>query len=248
MHILSSIYKWSQQQAMQDILAQWQKKGYCIVHFLYFANVVSQKLLEKRNHYATLLQSWDFILPDGIALQIFYRSLVTAGHQHTDKSRLANCNGTDLTMPLLQYIHKTIPWLVVHLYGATQSVVTRAQIYITDQWITTGIIQNGYSARDWAAIKDYTWPQVLLVGRWTPLQEQRVLDNQSYIQKHKMLVLTVGGLFDFWSWEEKRTPPLFRGRAEWLWRLCVNPRKNAHKVRYSLHLPYYILRYLLLKR
>ncbi len=250
MNILSKLSTRSPQQAIQDIAAQRETDGYSVVHFLYFANSIRHKLFDTYStSYKESLLSANFLLPDGIALQIFYRWAVTLGRVQSERSWLYNCNGTDFTLPLLQFLQKQHPSLVVHLYGWTASMVNGSQVFLHDQWLSCGAIQDWYAKRDRENITPFSGvKQVLLVARWTPLQELRIQENKLFIQKNNILVLSVGWLFEFWSGEEKRTPKVFRGRAEWLWRLFVNPRKNAIKVRYSLYLPYAIIRYLLLKR
>jgi exopolysaccharide biosynthesis WecB/TagA/CpsF family protein len=250
MDILSKIYTQSPQQAIQDIATQRENNSYSVVHFLYFANSVRHKLFDSTStSYKENLLDANFLLPDGIALQIFYRCAVMLGRVQSDRSWLYNCNGTDFTLPLLQFLNTKYPRLVIHLYGWTASMVDGAQIFLHDQWLHCGVLQDWYTWRDREYIAPFSGTrQVLLVARWTPLQESRIQENMADIQKNNILVLSVGWLFAFRSGEEKRTPKLFRGRAERLWRLFANPRKNAIKVRYSLYLPYAIIRYLLLKR
>lgn len=249
MNILSKLYTWSSSQAIQDIALHREKSGHCIVHFLYFANAIKQDIFFQENSYMQTLKTADFLLPDGIALQTYYAAAVLLGRIQSTRTWLANCNGTDLTLPLLNTVQKTYPWLVIHLYGGRSATAEKARIFLHDNGLLCGVVQDWYTARDWNNIAPFSGAkQVLLVARWTPLQELRIQENMETIKKNNILVLSVGWLFEFRSGEEKRTPKVFRGRAEWLWRLFANPRKNAIKVRYSLYLPYAIIRYLLLKR
>jgi len=249
MNILQKLYTWSQQQAIQDIAMQREKDGHSIVHFLYFANTIKQHIFTTESIYTRSLNEADFLLPDGIALQTFYASAVILGRIQSTRKRLENCNGTDFTLPLLQSLQKKYPWLIIHLYGGTEAIIEKTTMFLHDNKFVCGVVQHGYTQRDRESVTPFAWAkQVLLVARWTPLQELRIQENIAAIQSNNLLVVSVGWLFDFWSGEEKRAPKVFRGRAEWLWRLCVNPRKNSIKVRYSLYLPYAIVRYLLLKR
>ncbi len=249
MNILNKLYTWSSQQAIQDIALHREKNGHCVVHFLYFANAIKQHIFSQASTYKQTLTTANFLLPDGIALQTFYAAAVKLGRVQSTRTWLANCNGTDLTLPLLYELHKRHPWLVIHLYGAKPSTVDKARIFLHDNGLMCGVVEDGYSQRDRKNTAPFSGAkQVLLVARWTPLQELRIQGNIESIQKNNILVLSVGWLFEFRSGEEKRTPKIFRGRAERLWRLFANPRKNAIKVRYSLYLPYAIIHYLLLKR
>lgn len=74
-----------------------------MVNFLYFANAMQYRLFEKveysqnaEKYKETLLHS-DFLLPDGIALQL--RS------KRTEKKSVHNLNGTDLTPKVLSYLN-----------------------------------------------------------------------------------------------------------------------------------------------
>lgn len=260
--LLDKISTKTQKSAIEHIITQRKQQWSLTVHFLYFANIVRTKLFVapsdkniQQERYRQALLQWDVLLPDGIALQIFYRCANILGKIKSPRPWLVNCNGTDFTLPLLQSLHKKYDnKLIVSLYGGTQDVVQKSSIFLKKHRIQSCYIQDGYTSFDRkkciAQIKKYPKEHyhVLLVWRWTPLQELRIFDNHNHIKEHNMLALSIGWLFDFWSWSEKRTPKVFRWWAERLWRLFANPRKNAIKVGYSLGLFWYIIRYLLLKR
>lgn len=249
--ILQKISTKSKSEIIHDMVAQREKKQYCIVDFLYFANIVRTKLLKNwrknsfQKQYQKALEEADFLLPDGIALQIFYWC-ATRWHK---RLWLANCNGTDLTLPLLEALQKKYNKnCVISLYGWTNNSVKKSAQFLRNQWYTTCYIQDGYTTFDRNKFLSMTtqnnaFCHVLLVGRWTPKQEIWVHDEQEQIKKYHLLTLCVGWLFDFWSGEEKRTPVIFRWWTERLRRLCLNPRKNAIKVRYSMSLFWYSIRY-----
>ena len=98
----------------------------------------------------------------------------------------------------------------------------------------------------------------MLIARWTPIQEMRVQKNLSKIKNNKMIIFTVWGLFDFiaaswWNeniqWAQKRAPKFVRKmKLERLRRLITDPKRNWKKVKNTLTLPKYILKYLLLKK
>jgi hypothetical protein len=102
------------------------------VNYLYFANISSKKLFQNHTAHTTkndvqnallddykkhsississiykkaLLES-DFLLPDGIALQIFYALAHKLGHIKSDISKLQNLNGTDFSLDFLMYLKK----------------------------------------------------------------------------------------------------------------------------------------------
>lgn len=71
------------------------------MNFLYFANAMRFRLWEKSRDerdvaYKTALYTSDFLLPDGIALQVWDYCV------HAPRSRLHNLNGTDLTPKILR--------------------------------------------------------------------------------------------------------------------------------------------------
>jgi UDP-N-acetyl-D-mannosaminuronic acid transferase (WecB/TagA/CpsF family) len=76
--ILEKIYTGTADEAVSEILEAYQQEDFSVVNFVYFANIVSQSLFsdkdktEKEREYKKILLKSDFLLPDGIALQIFY--------------------------------------------------------------------------------------------------------------------------------------------------------------------------------
>ena len=62
-----------------NIISVYNDQGHCVVNYIYFSQLVSQKVFssakkktEKEKEYKKLILKADFLLPDGIALQIFY--------------------------------------------------------------------------------------------------------------------------------------------------------------------------------
>lgn len=96
--ILKKIFTGTADQAISKILETHTKKGFCIVDYLYFAQIGSQRLFDTqtthsdsdqfqkallpdyknidihviRAAYKQAIHNADMVLPDGIALQIFY--------------------------------------------------------------------------------------------------------------------------------------------------------------------------------
>jgi N-acetylglucosaminyldiphosphoundecaprenol N-acetyl-beta-D-mannosaminyltransferase len=78
---------------------------------------------------------------------------------------------------------------------------------------------------------------------WTPFQEIWVNKNLNFFKQNWILVMNVGGLFDFWVGFEKRAPKLVRKlNWEWAWRLLQNPKKNWQKVKDSIKLLKYLIK------
>ena len=99
--LLEKIYTKPAIDAVDDILEVYQQESFSVVNFIYFANIVAQKLFddknktEKEREYKKLLLKSDFLLPDGIALQVFYRVAKILNRIESDCTWLPNLNGTD---------------------------------------------------------------------------------------------------------------------------------------------------------
>jgi N-acetylglucosaminyldiphosphoundecaprenol N-acetyl-beta-D-mannosaminyltransferase len=75
------------------------------------------------------------------------------------------------------------------------------------------------------------------VGLGAPKQEQWILEHRSKFEaRGNIVVMGVGGLFDFWAGAETRAPVWIQNSGlEWLWRLVTFPRKNSKKAMASLN-------------
>lgn len=92
---------------IEKILATYQQERFSVVNFIYFANIVAQKLFDEKNktekerEYKKILLKSDFLLPDGIALQIFYFFAKQLKRIQSEINRLPNLNGTDFVPAFL---------------------------------------------------------------------------------------------------------------------------------------------------
>lgn len=67
-------------------------------------------------------------------------------------------------------------------------------------------------------------PDLLLVAFGQVRQEQWLVKNRSQLKTK--LAIGVGGTFDYWSGEKVRAPRILgRIGLEWLWRLCIEPKR-----------------------
>jgi len=270
--ILSKLFTWTAQQAIHKILESHSKKGFCIVDYLYFAQIGSQKLFDTqpakieserfknvllpdykkidacvtRTAYRDAIQHADIVLPDGIALQIFYFLWF--------RKRLHNLNGTDFCPAFLEDVHQHHKMNLI-LYGTYQDLLAQTKKYLEKKWYTVGYAQDGYDNLDWEKVHEGIDPKainILLVARSNidyPVQEIRSHANQDMIQVNNLIVLNQWGTFDFWVGKQKRAPKIIRIlKLERLRRVISDPRRNLKKIRYTLFFFKYIFSYLLLKK
>lgn len=239
MKIFEKIYTWNSTKVLNEILTVYEQKGYAIVNYLYFANLISNWILGNKTlnkEFLNSLEEGDFLLPDGIALRLYAKKYFNL---HLD-----NLNWTDFSEYVLQNLDKSDFNLI--MYWAKKEVIQKAQENISQKYnIDIFYYQDWYSDFDFEKINSI-WNDkinIVMVGLWTPLQEIWTKKNIESIKKYNLLVFTQGWTFDFWAWNEKRAPKIFINlKLEWLWRFVTNPKKNFKKVINSFYLFYYLLK------
>ncbi len=251
---LDQLYTEDKNKLYKAIWDHQKKHTTTLINFLYFANIVKNKLpvakknMQQKTYYHNITKS-DFLLPDGIALQAFYK--IASILWFTNHTHLPNLNGTDFVPYFLHKSQKDKKKMHIHLYGASQETVDKAKQYF-EQYAKIGYIHHGYEDLDDKELQKMiekfskTHTNILLIARWTPIQENWASKYQNFLSN--TIIFTVWWLFDFMTWTETRAPQRIRGRGEWLYRLITKPSKNASKVRYTLGWIPYTFRYLLLKR
>ncbi len=251
---LHKLYTHDKKKLYKDIRDHKKNHSITLINFLYFANVVKNKLpvikktIPQKTYYHNISKS-DFLLPDGIALQAFYKAASILGY--STKTNLPNHNGTDFVPYFLHKSQKDKKKIRIHLYGASPETVKKAKQYF-EQYADIGYIHHWYQDLDDKELQQLikksskTHTNILLIARGTPIQENRANKYQNFLSN--TIIFTVWWLFDFMTGTETRAPQRMRGRGEWLYRLITKPSKNASKVRYTLGWIPYTFRYLLLKR
>lgn len=254
------------QETADNIINVYSNQWHCVVNFIYFAQIVSQhvfsaakKKTEKEKEYKKILLKWDFLLPDGLSLQTFYRMANIFWAYKSERKRLPNLNWTDFTPYFLDYTKQKY-WnqrINILLYGSKPNVVEKVKENLTLKWYNVIYAQDWFSEfnRDKAeeALSEYVDTiNILLVARSTPkipLQELRTSRNYQKIQDNKLLVMNVWWLFDFIAWVQKRAPKLFRKlKLERLYRFVSDPKRNRQKIKNNIPAPWYVLKYLILKK
>lgn len=204
-------------EACNYILKQWKTKATAyIVHFMYYASL---ELIRKDNSYAKALSISNIILVDGIGMQLYFKIAMNKA--------MSNLNGTDLSPKMIQLLFQNnIPF---SFYGTTKQQIQACNNKLIEQYNATILhyFQDGYSDLDWSKIPNNS---VLFVGMGTPLQELWTDKNINIIQEKKILVITVGGYFDFLSGFYTRAPRWVRMlKLEWLWRTILHPARHYQK-------------------
>ena len=183
---------------------------------------------------AKRLAEADLVLPDGIGIRIAAQILgVTMRH---------NLNGTDLLPLLCRKATEAGVHLV--LIGAAPGVAEQcAQKLIEGSpGLSIPIIAHGFIDKNEAkAIAEKVAKlgrSIVLVGMGSPLQERFAWEHLAHLPE--ATVITVGGLFDFFSGRVPRAPLAWRELGlEWLFRLLQEPRRLAK--RYLVGNPLFIL-------
>ena len=205
------------QTAVSHIVKHWKNKEKAtIIHFMYYASL---ELIRSDAKYASSLSLADFILVDGIGMQTYFKWLM--------QKNMNNLNGTDIAPVFFKYLSENkIPFSI---YGTTKEQIDACYDNLVNQFDKEIIAhhQDGFSALDWNKIPDNT---VLFIGLGTPLQENWVSENIAIIQEKKLLVITVGGFFDFLSGFYIRAPKWVRSiKMEWAWRTMLHPGRHYKK-------------------
>lgn len=251
--LLQKCYTGKPETLIQEILNTYTQQGFCIINFLYYAQIKAQHLFEptKKTHntqdlYAKMLKKGDFLLPDGMALQLLYRYLTTFKFISSPTNKLPNLNGTDFTPFFLQKLSETYgkEEIGVLCYGAKPTALKKACNYLQKKGIEVIYAQEGYSVFNWEAAQNALSQHpkkifILLQGRSTPkipLQELWTRDNYEKIKKNQLILMNVGGLFDRRAGTQKRAPLRVRKiKCERARRLASDPKRNFQKCLNTLY-------------
>lgn len=202
--LLEKLFTGSAPEAVNEILTTYQQENFSVINFIYFSNIVAQRLFEdkdkteKEREYKKILLKSDFLLSDGIALQVFYFFAKLLGRISSSCTWLANLNGTDFVPYFLSESKKKYgnQKLCLLLYGTKPEYLKKAEEKLKFQGYNVIYTQDGYSDFDWEAAEEslneyQDTINILLVARSTPkipLQELWTSRNYQKIQKHQLLV------------------------------------------------------------
>ncbi|WP_425040318.1 WecB/TagA/CpsF family glycosyltransferase [Primorskyibacter sp. S187A] len=174
--------------------------------------------------YARALRRAEFVLPDGIGIELAAR---------LDGRALAeNLNGTDFVPALLARAAKAgrSVFLLGGRPGTAQAAAQRLCMDIPGLRVVG--MRDGYGGikrrQDTIDEINESGADIVLVALGVPLQELWIDANRHAIDAD--VVLGVGALFDFLAGNVRRAPGLVRrARMEWAWRLAMEPRRMAKR-------------------
>lgn len=158
-----------------------------------------------------------FLVNDGIGLDIANKLI--------NKSKFKeNLNGTDYIPRFLS----NLPSQRIVLIGSTKNDLEPAKRVIENIGHQVVGIFDGFEDLKRPNMIDELRalnPDIILVGMGNPLQEHWILSNYAQLPQIK-LIAGVGALFVFLAQNKARAPELIRKlRMEWLFRLCLEPRR-----------------------
>lgn len=192
---------------------------------VYFVHAHALNLARFNRGYAATLAAADALLPDGIGIRLAARLLGVAMRD--------NVNGTDL-FPILcrEAARRLIPIVMIGGGpGVAERCARQMKAEIPD--LDVPVISSGFFATeaDAQAVADRVARLgrcVVLVGMGSPRQE---LWSARYLRGCAgATILTVGGLFDFYSGRVRRAPIFWRETGmEWAYRLLQEPRRLAKR-------------------
>lgn len=190
---------------------------------VFFLNDHCYNLAQKDKSYLNLLNDSDFLLNDGIGIEI--------GAKLFGFSFKENLNGTDFIPALFDRLKvEKDRQYNVYLLGAKPGVAKAALDKLQQQFPHLKFVgeQHGYFDVDSneVVIADINNKQtdILLVGFGMPIQEKWIADNREKL--NCTLTFAVGAFLDFSSGQAVRAPGIFRKlRLEWLYRMLKEPKR-----------------------
>ncbi len=186
-------------------------------HHVVLANAHTLNLAWDDPAYRRVLQDADLVLRDGVGVELAaWLAGRPAGH---------NFVGTDFVPALLEAIAPAE--VRVFLFGAAPGVAERAAVALRRRAPNVRIVGSaaGYGTlAPLAAQVRAARPHVLLVALGNPTQERWIHAHRE--QLGVPVSIGVGALFDYLAGRVRRAPGwVLWLRAEWLFRLMVEPRR-----------------------
>ncbi len=186
--------------------------------------------------FKSLLNKFPLVLNDGAGLELYSRM--------ASQNFLHNFNGTDLFPAIFEHRSNSKNELKIFLLGSRPGVAAKAGENIARRFPLVKIVgvRDGYSKlpdEQLVAEINAAAPHLLLVALGNPLQEKWIIKNHPSLNVG--VACGIGALLDFLSDTVTRAPAWMRAsRMEWLYRLCIEPKRMAK--RYVLGNPLFVIR------
>ncbi|MCM3729101.1 WecB/TagA/CpsF family glycosyltransferase [Neobacillus cucumis] len=185
---------------------------------VFFLNAHCYNIAQKDEKYRANLNKADFVLNDGIGVDI--------GAKIFNFKFKENLNGTDLTPKILEVCAELS--LRVFLLGGKPGVAEKASENMRKKIPFLNIVGtlDGYfkESTDVVSIINKTNPDVIICALGVPYQENWISDNFNKI--NGTMFLAVGAFLDFASNNITRAPKVFRKlKSEWIYRLLLEPKR-----------------------
>ena len=190
---------------------------------IFFLNDHGYNIAQKDAQYRTILNDADFLLNDGIGIEIGAKLF---GFEFKE-----NLNGTDFIPAFFHRLNEEMEQKYrIFLLGAKPGIAEKARVKLQEQFSNLQFVgaQDGYFKEEDTdqVIEEINQLQtdILLVGFGMPLQEMWINENRDKL--NCSLVFAVGAFLDFSSGVVQRAPKLFiQLRLEWLYRMLKEPRR-----------------------
>lgn len=188
----------------------------------------------------------DVALPDGVGLSMMLR--IIGKNMNRIQGRVA-------MLWFLEYANKNK--LKVYLLGATHAVLVKAIEKISFEYPYIGIqgysdievdneghiVMDNHNKKQNVILKHINEfnPDFLFTALGAPKQEKWISNNLQYMNVG--VAMTVGGALDYYV-GKMITPPgaVSRLGLEWLWRVCLEPRRLKRIINATIVFPFLVLK------
>jgi N-acetylglucosaminyldiphosphoundecaprenol N-acetyl-beta-D-mannosaminyltransferase len=205
LELLSLAEKWVKESSPRTIL---------------YVNAHCLNIARRDIDYRAVLNRADLVYADGIS--VVWSSRFLGFHGHIQKA-----TGADWIQSYCRQAEES--GLKSYILAGKPGIASKAKSRLIEKYPglrVTGVCDGFFIEKDEKTVLmeiSESRPDVVFVGRGTPLQEKWIADNRTRISAP--VCWGVGALFDYIAGVERRVPSgLNRIGLEWLWRLLEDPR------------------------
>ncbi|MCL4562627.1 MAG: WecB/TagA/CpsF family glycosyltransferase [Chloroflexi bacterium] len=187
---------------------------------IYYVNAHCLNIARKDREYCEILNHGDLLYADGI-------SVVWASRFLGSRCSIKKATGADWIYDFCRIAEAER--LGMYIIAGKPGIARKACGRLAAQFPglrVVGAADGFFSEKSESGVLEEITrlkPEIVFIGRGTPLQEKWVSAHRSEIDAP--VCWTVGALFDYVAGEEARVPPRMNALGlEWLWRLAMDPR------------------------